>query len=102
MALGYGVASYTAVADGDLAKVSDAHGDALLDLCELRILEAIQTNLTAVDVTAGPLQERRGQLADRIGKMIEERRRVYGSRYAHLLATPLFSDAPRRARLQAL
>ena len=101
-ALGYSVASITAVTDGDLAGMAAAHTEALLDLAELRTLEAVQTNLTAVDVTAGPLGERRSQLADRLSETIAERRKVYGSRYASLLATPLSGDAPKRATLQAL
>jgi len=101
-ALGYTVASITAVTDSDLSGVETAHTEALLDLTELRTLEAVQTNLTSVDVTAGPLGERRSQLADRIGEMVAERRKVYGSRYAGLLATPLSGDAPKRARLAAL
>ena len=101
-ALGYVAASITAVTDSDLSAVAAAHTDALLDLTELRTLEAVQTNLTAVDVTAGPLGERRSQLAERLGEMITERRKVYGTRYASLLTTPLSGDAPKRATLQAL
>lgn len=101
-ALGYIVASITAVTDSDLSGVETAHTEALLDLTELRTLEAVQANLTAVDVTAGPLSERRSQLADRIGEMITERRKVYGSRYAGLLATPLSGDAPKLASMAAL
>lgn len=101
-ALGYTVASITAVTDSDLAGVETAHTEALLDLTELRTLEAVQTNLTSVDVTAGPLSERRSQLADRIGEMVTERRKVYGNRYAGLLVAPLSGDAPKRATLAAL
>lgn len=101
-ALGYTVASVTAVTDSDLSGVETAHTEALLDLTELRTLEAVQTNLTAVDVTAGPLSERRSQLADRIGEMVTERRKVYGSRYASLLVAPLSGDAPKLASMAAL
>ena len=101
-ALGYVTAGITAVTDGDLAAVAAAHTDALLDLTELRALEAVQTNLTAVDVTAGPLGERRSQLADRIGEMVAERRKVYGNRYASLLVAPLSGDAPKLASMAAL
>ena len=101
-ALGYSVASIVAVDNDDCAAVADAHIDALLDLTELRTLEAVQTNLTAVDVTAGPLSERRSQLADRIGEMVTERRKVYGSRYASLLVAPLSGDAPKLASMAAL
>ena len=101
-ALGYTVASVTAVTDSDLSGVETAHTEALLDLTELRTLEAVQTNLTSVDVTAGPLGERRSQLADRIGEMVTERRKVYGNRYASLLVAPLSGDAPKLASMAAL
>ena len=101
-ALGYSVASIVAVDNDDCAAVADAHIDALLDLTELRTLEAVQTNLTSVDVTAGPLGERRSQLADRIGEMVTERRKVYGNRYASLLVAPLSGDAPKLASMAAL
>ena len=100
--LGYVTASITAVTDSDLSGVAEALTEALLDLTELRALEAVQTNLTAVDVTAGPLGERRSQLADRIGEMVTERRKVYGSRYASLLVAPLSGDAPKLASMAAL
>ena len=101
-ALGYTVASITAVTDSDLSGVETAHTEALLDLAELRTLEAVQTNLTVVDVTAGPLSERRSQLADRINEMVTERRKVYGNRYASLLVTPLSDVAPKWAAMAAL
>ena len=100
--LGYVTASITAVTDSDLSGVAEALTEALLDLTELRALEAVQTNLTAVDVTAGPLGERRSQLADRIGEMVTERRKVYGSRYASLLVAPLSGDAPKLTGMAAL
>ena len=100
--LGYVTASITAVTDSDLSGVAEALTEALLDLTELRALEAVQTNLTAVDVTAGPLGERRSQLADRIGEMVTERRKVYGSRYTSLLVAPLSGDAPKLASMAAL
>lgn len=101
-ALGAAPAAYTAVTDDDLAALDATRVDALLDLTELKALEAVQTNLTAVDVTAGPLQERRGQLAERLADLIAERRKSYGTRYAALLAVPLTDDAPKRAGLRVL
>jgi len=101
-ALGVESASVVAVTDADLAVLDAAKVDALLDLTELKALEAVQTNLTAVDVTAGPLQERRSQLADRLGEMIAERRKTYGTRYAALLSVPLTDGAPKRAGLRVL
>ena len=101
-ALGYTVASVTAVTDSDLSGVETAHTEALLDLTELRTLEAVQTNLTSVDVTAGPLGERSSQLPDRIGEMSAARRTVSGTRYASLLVAPLSGDALRLTGMAAL
>lgn len=101
-ALGAAPASYTAVTDADLALLDAAKTDALLDLAELRTLEIVQANLTAVDVVAGPLQEKRSQLATALGEMIAERRKVYGNRYAVWLELPLSDEAPKRARLRVL
>lgn len=100
--LGYATASFTSVTDDDLAPVADGHVEALLDLCELRMLESIQTNLASVDVTAGPLQEKRSQLATALAEIITERRKIYGARHGHLLDQPLSDEAIRRAVLRAL
>ena len=101
-ALGVESASMVAVTDDDLAALDAAKVDALLDLTELKALEAVQTNLTSVDVTAGPLQERRGQLGDRLGEMVREKRKICAARYGQWLSMPLTDDAPRRASLRAL
>lgn len=95
-------AAYTSVTDDDLAAIDAARVDALLDLTELKALESVQTNLTAVDVTAGPLQERRSQLADRLAEMVREKRKICAARYTQWLSTPLTDDAPKRAALRVL
>lgn len=88
-ALGYNVASIVDVTDGDLAAVANAHVDALLDLAELRALESIAGNLTAVDVTVGPVSERRGSLGDRVQKLVDDRRKSAQARWGNVLAQPL-------------
>lgn len=100
--LGYPTASLTLVSDGEVGAVASERLDALLDLTELRTLESIQGNLTAVNVTAGPLQEELGQLAERLGEFVTERRKLVGARYSAWLAAPLSDEAPRRATLRAL
>lgn len=99
--LGYSTASVTTVTDGEVGEVAAGAVDALLDLAELRTLESIQTNLTAVDVTAGPLQEGYGALAERLGEIITEKRKIVANRYASLLVTPL-SGEMRLASLRVL
>lgn len=101
-ALGYATASLTTVTDGEVGAVSGDKLDALCDLAELRTLESIQTNLTAVNVTAGPLQENLGQLAERLGEIITEKRKNAGSRYSAWLAWPLTDESPKRASLRVL
>ena len=73
-AMGYTTASYTAVTDSDLAGVADARIGALLDLTELRALEAVYSNLTAVSNRAVPLQDDYNDLARRLEKMRDNKR----------------------------
>ena len=49
------------------------------------------SNLTAVDVTIGPVSERKGMLADRVGKLVQEKRKTVQARWGELLETPLES-----------
>lgn len=87
-ALGYG-AGVTDATDDDLVQVVGAHVDALLDLAELRALQSVAGNLTAVDVTVGPLSERRGALAERVAKLVADRREAVAARWGGILAQPL-------------
>ena len=73
-ALGYSPASIASVTDADLATVATAHVDALLDLTEMRTLESIQTNITAVNTTAGPVSEAWGQLRSDLEKIVPRKR----------------------------
>lgn len=100
--LGYTTAALATVTDGEVGAVSGDKLDALCDLAELRTLESIQTNLTAVDVTAGPLQEGLGSLAERLGEIVTERRKNIAARYGAWLAAPLTDEALRRASLRVL
>jgi hypothetical protein len=100
--LGYTTAGLTTVTDGEVGTVPRDKLDALCDLAELRTLESIQTNLTAVNVTAGPLQEGLGSLAERLGEIVTERRKNIATRYSAWLSAPLTDEAPRRASLRVL
>lgn len=100
--LGYTTAGLTTVTDGEVGAVSGDKLDALCDLAELRTLESIQTNLTAVNVTAGPLQEDLGSLAERLGEIVTERRKNIATRYSAWLAAPLTDESPKRASLRVL
>ncbi len=100
--LGLTTASLTAITDEEVSAVTSDKLDALLDLAELRTLESIQGNLAAVNVTAGPVQEELGQLAERLGEFVTERRKIVGARYSAWLAAPLADESPRRASLRVL
>ena len=65
----------TAVADSDLASLAGDQVNAFLDLAELRLLQTVYQRLTRVDITVGPRSERYDQLAQRIQKAIEGRRK---------------------------
>lgn len=71
----------TAVADSDLANLASAHVNAFLDLAELRLLQTVYQRLTQVDLTVGPRSERYDQLAQRIQKAIESRRKDIAADY---------------------
>ena len=100
--LGYPVASLLQATGDEVQAVVAGHLDALLDLVELRTLESIQTGFTAVTVRAGPVQEDYNHLADRLGKIVAEKRRNVAARHGQWLITPLTGDAPSRATLRAL
>ena len=88
-ALGYGVGSLATVTDADLQAVAPHHIDALLDLAELRTLESVGGNLAAVDVTVGPVSERRSSLGPRVDKLIETKRAAVQARWGGVLREPL-------------
>lgn len=98
--LGGPTASLTTVTDGEVAAASGSL-DALLDLAELRTLEAIQTNLTAVNVTAGPVQQEYGDLAKRLAEIVTQKQKHTQARYGALLTVPL-TEGAKRATLRVL
>lgn len=85
--LGYSVASAASVADSDLASVAAADEEQLIDLAELRALESALGNLDTVDITAGPRQERLGQLADQLERLIARKTTFLRQRYGIGAAT---------------
>lgn len=100
--LGYPAESLRYVTPAELAAVSADRLDALLDLTELRMLESIQTGFTAVTVKAGPVQEDYNHLADRLDKIVVEKRKNVAARHGRWLAVTLTGDAPKRATLRAV
>jgi hypothetical protein len=101
-ALGYPVASLRMATDAEVLAVGAAQVDALLDLVELRTLESVQTNLTAVKVSAGPVEEDYNHLADRLAKIVNEKRANCAARHGQWLTVPLTGNAPKRASLRAV
>ncbi len=99
--LGGTTASLATVTDGEVQDIANGLLDALLDLAELRTLESIQTNLTAVDVTAGPVQQAYSDLAKRLVDIIEQKRKLAQNRWGAYLTQPL-TDAVKRATLRVL
>lgn len=101
-ALAYPVDSLRMATDTEVQAVPATLLDAMLDLTELRTLESIQTNLTAVTVKAGPVQEDYNDLASRLGKIVNEKRENAAVRHGQWLAVPLTGNAPKRAGLRAV
>lgn len=70
---GYAVANAFSVVDADVAEVTDADLDMVLDYAELRLLETISTNLAQyVDITNGPNSEKMSQYSTALDKRIEK------------------------------
>ena len=101
-ALGHTPASIRVATEPEVAAVTDGQLDALLDLTELRLLESVQTNLTAVTVKAGPVQEDYNDLAARLATIVNEKRTNAAARHGRWLAVPLTGNAPKRAILRAV
>lgn len=100
--LGYSPALLADVTDDDLATVSMAHIDALLDLAELRTMESIVTNLDDVNITTGPIKTEWSALRSDLLKLLPERRKIVQAMWGHLLEVPLDGDAPTAVRLVAV
>lgn len=99
--LGGTTVSLATVTDGEVQAIGDGLTDALLDLAELRTLESIQTNLTAVNVTAGPVQQEYSDLAKRLAEIVTQKQKHAQARYGALLTVPL-TEGAKRATLRVL
>lgn len=100
--LGIDTASVAAVTDDDLATVQRSQVDALLDLTELRALEAVQTNYVNVTTWVGAVKEDPAKFMENLAAMIQTRRQQIAARYAALLVRPLDPSVSTRVRLVAL
>jgi hypothetical protein len=67
----YAVASLVNVADSDLASVTDADIDQLLDMAEYRLMENVEGNFDDVDISANGRSERLSQLMEQVTKRLE-------------------------------
>ncbi|MEY4075386.1 MAG: hypothetical protein RJA29_2743 [Pseudomonadota bacterium] len=101
--LGVESASVSAVTDADLSGVQRSQVDALLDLAELRALEAVQTNLVSVETWVGEVKEDPSAFTQNLASIIVTKREQIAARYGALLARPLDpSVSAKSARLIAL
>lgn len=100
--LGIESASVVAVTDADLSAIVRSQVDALLDLAELKALEAILTNFTGVDTRVGQVEEDRASLGVQIRQIADRKRKHIASVYADLLAHPLEQVSSTSVRLVSL
>lgn len=100
--LGYDSASVVSVTDTDLADVPAGAYDALLDLCELRALEAVRTNYTDVTTRVGQVQESRSDYLVALAATIKDKRATIASIHDDLLVHPLSPDGGSGVRIVAL
>jgi len=69
--IGVSVTDISLVTNSDLSGVTGDQIDALLDIAELRTLQNISGNLTAVDQSVGPRDMSLNQLSNQVEKAIE-------------------------------
>lgn len=100
--LGYAPAAIDEVEDTDLATVTAAHLDALLDLAELRALESVLTQYTRVSGSMGPLREDWGELGKRLAELVKTKRDNAAAQHGRLLTTPLTPTDKRTIVVEAL
>lgn len=81
------VASRVLVTATDVATVAAADYDEFLDVVEYRVLESVLGNLGKVDITVGPRQENLSQLATRLEKTIERKRKDLHDKYGYAVGT---------------
>jgi hypothetical protein len=79
--LGAAPADLSTVGDADLAGLDASRLPALLDLAELRALETVLGNLTAVDLRLGPRDEKFSQLPARLETRIARLQRKVESEH---------------------
>ncbi len=100
--LGYDATSVVSVTDSDLADVPAGAYDALLDLCELRALEAVRTNYTDVTTRVGQVEEDRSDYLTALAATIKDKRSTIASIHDDLLKHPLSPDGGSGVRIVAL
>ena len=83
------VADVTNVADSDLAGIGADDYDQLFDVAELRLLQNILQNLVLTDIEVGPRKQWFDQLAKRLEKMVDFKRKLVDDKYA--LVVPVLS-----------
>jgi len=75
------VSAPSLVTSDDVGTVAASDYDMLLDLAELRTLESVLANFSAVDKKAGPVELKSSQLAERIERRISQLRSWLASAY---------------------
>lgn len=100
--LGYEASGVTSVTDTDLASVPGNAIDALLDLCELRTLEAVRTNYTDVTTRVGQVQEDHSDYLTALAATIRDKRAQIASVHDDLLQHPLSPEGGSGVRIVAL
>lgn len=100
--LGIETASIIAVVDADLVNVQRSQVDALLDLCELKALEAVQTNYKSVTTWVGAVKEDTSTFVENLASLILAKRKHVATLYGSVLAHPLEQTSDTTVRLIAL
>lgn len=89
------------VTDDDLAKLSPAQFDELLDRSELRLLQNIFSNIDFTSITVGPRREELSNLADQVSEAIrdlsEKIKAEYGVGASHLAVGSITQDFAAKA-----
>lgn len=100
--LGIETASIVTVTDADLEAVQRSQVDALLDLCELKALEAVQTNYKSITTWVGAVKEDPASFVENLASMILVKRKHVAALYGALLAHPLEQASDTTVRLVSL
>ena len=100
-ALGY-PADLASVTDSDVAQVPDSHLDALLDLAELRTLENLLGNYKLVSTRAGEIDQKFGELGQRLLTMLSHKRQTVAAMHGDKLVIRLGQSDRKHAVLRTL